>query len=312
MTEVKFREMRFDLDATVPFQWNTDNPVSGIVSNAISFMAVGFERYIVLVVKDAMKGVTDPAVREEADAFLKQEAQHSAAHAKHVKALVAQYPGLADALQGVLKSYEELYKAQPTKFHLAYIASIEATFTPLFSFIIDNRHRLMNGDCRIASLFLWHYVEELEHRSSANIIYDAVVNDRWYRVRTLGAAMAHCTELMRIISEGFATHVPPEDIGTDPMVVSGKMLQVEFLRRIPMLRQLVKSEPATLYEGISTKDVLKLFAGLLKSQFPSHEPGESTIPAWYDAWMKSYHAGEDMAHYFGTPARRARDLAAAE
>lgn len=35
------------------------------------------------------------------------------------------------------------------------------------------------GDARVASLFMWHFVEEIEHRSSAPILYDAVVRDRW-------------------------------------------------------------------------------------------------------------------------------------
>ena len=54
------------------------------------------------------------------------------------------------------------------EFHLAYIANLEATFTPLFKMVFDNRRQLFEGgDERIGTLMLWHFVEEIEHRSSA-------------------------------------------------------------------------------------------------------------------------------------------------
>ncbi len=44
--------------------------------------------------------------------------------------------------------------------------------------MLDNEETLFRpGDDRVASLFLWHFVEEVEHRSSALMIYDAVVGD---------------------------------------------------------------------------------------------------------------------------------------
>lgn len=85
----------------------------------------------------------------------------------------------------MIDSFEQLYSCQTLPFHLAYIASIEATFPPLFRFMIEQREHLYNGDCRVASLFLRHYVEEIEHRSSADIIFDGVVGNRWYRLRAL-------------------------------------------------------------------------------------------------------------------------------
>ena len=43
----------------------------------------------------------------------------------------------------------------------------------------------------MASLFLWHFVEEVEHRSSALIIYDAIVDDPWYRMRMVPSIFGH-------------------------------------------------------------------------------------------------------------------------
>jgi len=62
--------------------------------NATSILAIGFEQMIVAAVQEGKPRITDPAVAAEATAFLRQEAQHSASHRKHVMALIERYPGL--------------------------------------------------------------------------------------------------------------------------------------------------------------------------------------------------------------------------
>jgi predicted metal-dependent hydrolase len=298
MTDVKFRKMRFDVDATVPFQWNPDNPTSGVMANSISLIVVGFERYIVLATKEALKLVLDPEVREEAEIFIAQEAQHSAAHRKHVNSMIAQYPGLSDTFDRVNKSFDDLFAAKPLEFHLAYIAAVEATFPPLFTFMIEHRDKLYGGDPRVASLFLWHYVEEIEHRSSAGIIYEGVVGDRWYQLTTLRHALVHMNELARIVADGFSASVPADDLGVDPYAA---IWRAELVGRVPLLGRFAYRATPKLFRGIPNREVLKLVAGLVKSQNPYHRTGDFTPTPWFYTWMDSYEAGEDMAHYFGAP-----------
>src|SRR5215475_6467553 len=79
---------------------------------------------------------------------------------------------------------------------LAYIAALEATFPPFFKMILDHRASLLEpGEPRVASLFAWHFVEEIEHRASALVVYDAIVGDPWYRLRVVGPALAHAVGL---------------------------------------------------------------------------------------------------------------------
>lgn len=302
MTDVRFRKMRLDLDETVPFQWNVANPASGLMANMISFIAVGFERYIVLAIKEALKGTVDVDLRAEAEVFLAQESQHSAAHRRHVNGLIAQYPGLGDVLDRVITSYEVLYEREPLKFHLAYIASLEATFPPLFTFMIENRDRLYHGDTRVASLFLWHYVEEIEHHSSAETIFAGVVGDRWYQLRMLPRSMAHVANISRLIAEGFQSAVPTEDMGVAAEAATGAVWRTEALARTPVLRRFFPPRYPTMFVGIPTRQLLKLIGGLLLSQLPAHHPGDVQAPAWFHIWMSNYAAGEDMAHFYGVGA----------
>ena len=93
----------------------------------------------------------DPEVASEADAFLRQEAQHASAHRKHMLALVGVIPSSERCYDDACDAYDGLIDEHPIEFHAAYIANLEATFTPLFKVILDNRDSLFGGgDQRVA------------------------------------------------------------------------------------------------------------------------------------------------------------------
>ena len=218
MTDLEIRRIPFVFDETVPFQWNPTNPEFGITMNTVSIIAIAFEKYIVAATRQALPLLEDnPEVAAEADAFLRQEAQHARAHRLHMRALIAQYPGLQQTLDEAVASYDRLLEKKPLKFHLAYIAALEASFTPNFKMMLDNRDVLFApGDTRVASLFEWHFVEEVEHRSSALVVYEALVPNKWYRLQVAPYAFAHVFGLAGQIARGFADHVPIEDTLVDP------------------------------------------------------------------------------------------------
>ncbi len=95
MSDLQVRRVRFDFASDdVPFNWQPSRPSFAMTCNLISFFAPGFEKFIVDATKEAIPLIRDPEVAEEANDFLKQEAQHSAAHMSHVRALTKRWPGL--------------------------------------------------------------------------------------------------------------------------------------------------------------------------------------------------------------------------
>ena len=156
---------------------------------------------------------------EEAQAFVRQEGQHSMAHRQHVKGLIKSYPGLKETLDEVIASFDHMTATTPVKYRLAYTADLEATFTPAFKLMLDHDDMLFApGDDRVASLFLWHFVEEVEHRSSALIIYNSAVDDPWYRMRVAPSIFKHCWSVLQTACEGFNRHVPLEERKTRRLV----------------------------------------------------------------------------------------------
>ncbi|ORI27143.1 metal-dependent hydrolase [Rhodococcus sp. 1168] len=299
MTDLHPRKMDFGFeDADVPFVWNPENPAWSSMSNAVSFLAIGFEKMIVKAIIQSKPLMTDPVVAEEAMAFMRQEGHHSTAHRQHVKALIRRYPGLQNTLDAVLGEYDVLTEATSLNYRLAYTADLEATFTPVFKLMLDNEATLFApGDDRVASLFLWHFVEEVEHRSSALIIFDALVGNEGYRVRMAPSIFAHVMKVIRIACAGFNQHVPLEDRQVDSlsMFASHRAKQKVLTLFAPYLS---KGTMPRAFDGLPLKEQFTALAGAARSQMPRHKPEHEKLPALADAWFKRYDEGYDCTRWY--------------
>jgi predicted metal-dependent hydrolase len=299
-TRLQVRKVPFAFGDDTPFQWNPANPLFGFAMNSLSFVAPPFERYIVAGLRLAMPRIHDPAILAEADAFLRQEAQHARVHRLHVAALTRQHPGLAEVTAEVERRFDHLLATRPVEFHLAYAADIEATFTPMFDVWLRHRDTLFdNGDPRVAPLFLWHLVEEIEHRSSAYLIYNAVVPDRWYRLRMLGSVFAHMLGCHTAIVRGFDRHVPLAARGA---VASELALGWPELRA--QLGRALRSPQKTgdvpgQFAAVPRKELWQMVYRLIRSQDPRHSPERERTPPFADAWLAAYDGGRDVVDWYG-------------
>ena len=303
MTDLHVRKIDFRFDETIPFQWLPSHPKFGLMANAISIIAISFERFIVASTRAAIPLITDPAAAEEAEAFLRQEAQHAKNHRRHVAALVAQYPGLQQTVDKAHAAFDRILETEPLRFQLAYTADLEATFTPIFKLMLDHEDVLFRpGDERVASLFLWHFCEEVEHRSSALVVFDAVVNDRWYRARATRRTFRHVMRLYRDILEGFDEHVPEADRRAEYRNVSPEgTRREELVSRLPLpasWRARLRVSPPSPFAPASNLEMLTLVYRLLRSQLPHHKPAGEPLPEFADTWFAAYDDGADVTRFY--------------
>jgi predicted metal-dependent hydrolase len=299
MTDLEIRRIRFDLDGDVPFNWNAGNPAFSTYMNMVSIMAICFEKMLVAAVREAMPLITDTPVAQEADAFLRQEAQHASAHRQHLRALIRRHPGLQETLDEAVASYDHLTATTPLNYRLAYIADLEATFTPFFKMLLDNEATLFRpGDERVASLLMWHFVEEVEHRSSALIIFDAVVDDKLYRTRALPRVVKHLMKVSNGVFEGINAHVPQSERGTDArdfVPLSGLLTAI----RHPTTRR-DRTRPGTrpALHTVPWRQKLTTAARVLMSQTPLHDPAKEPLPEFAHQWFERYDRGDDVCHWY--------------
>jgi predicted metal-dependent hydrolase len=300
MTDLEIRRIRFDLDGDVPFNWNAGNPAFSTYMNMVSIMAICFEKMIVAAVREAMPLITDTAVAEEADAFLRQEAQHASAHRQHLRALIRRHPGLQETLDEAVASYDHLTATTPLNYRLAYIADLEATFTPFFKMLLDNEATLFQpGDERVASLLMWHFVEEVEHRSSALVIYDAVVGSKLYRIQALPRIVKHLMEVSTRASEGINAHVPLVERGIDAHNIRPLNGMLASLRHRVTIRTNLAVRPARpALHTVPWSQKLTTAARVVLSQTPFHNPAKEPLPEFADRWFQRYDQGDDITHWY--------------
>lgn len=300
MTELVIRKIAFDIPDDVPFQWQPANPGFGIFGNIFTFIAVPFEKYIVSVMRQAQERITDPRIAQEAEAFLRQEAQHANAHRRHMQALVAQYPALEECYDDACASYDELLATKSLDFNLAYIANLEATFTPLFRVVLNHRDDLLGGGLpSVASMMAWHFVEEIEHRSSGLMVCNHVVGSSWYRLRHFRATFQHVEMLTRRIVNVFEANVPFEDRQISAHVALSKLSTLTGPRLPWHRRESAPEGPPPVLGSVSTKELATMIARLGMSQLPFHNPQHQPLPAWAGVWRRRYDEGADMAHAIG-------------
>src|SRR6201997_351556 len=299
MTQLQVRRPKFDFGDDVQFMWNPGNPAFSFSMNATSFIAICFEQMIVAAVQQAKPLITDASVAEEATAFLRQEAQHSSSHRKHVTALIRRYPGLQETLDAAVASFDEVTATTSLEYRLAYIADLEATFTPSFKLMLDHEQTLFRpGDERVASLFLWHFVEEVEHRSSALVIYDAVVGQPWYRMRVAPSIFRHVWSAVRVAAEGFNKHVPLENRKVDAITMFGmRRRKKALLQRLPLVNAPNDGPFANAFGHLRLRDTLVAVSGIVRSQIPGHNPVNENLPALANEWFNRYDAGYDVTRW---------------
>ncbi len=308
MTQLQVRKMRFGFaDHDVPFLWNETNPAFSAMANAVSFLAIAFEKMIVTTMAEAKPLLTDPVIAEEADAFTRQEGQHSMAHRQHARGLIKAYPALKETLDAVIAAYDELVETKPLKYRLAYTADLEATFTPVFKLMLDHDDTLFApGDDRVASLFLWHFVEEVEHRSSALIIYDGLVDDPWYRMRVAPSIFKHVMDVVRLACDGFNKHIPLEVRKVDAVSTFAlERRKNQFLTRVG--RRPDYGPLANAFAHLPKLEMAAALAGIVRSQIPGHNPEHEKLPVLAAKWFDRFDAGYDVTQWY-TAGKKAADV----
>ncbi|WAS95710.1 metal-dependent hydrolase [Nannocystis punicea] len=300
MTTLQVRKVQFDFEGDIPFLWQPESPAFSLMTNMISIIAIAFEKYIVQAVRQVMPQIGEPTVAAEADAFLRQEAQHARVHRQHLKALIRTYPGLQETVDRATACFDELLATRSSKYHLAYIADLEATFTPTFKLLLDHEEQLFRpGDERVAAMFLWHFVEEVEHRSSALIVYRALGGGEAYRLAVLPSVVLHMNRVLEVILGGFNDHVPLADRQIDARVLLPAFRIRHALRSLVPFGRTGETFPDS-FAGVPASARAAATRRIWMSQMPNHDPEDQPLPEFAARWLERYDRGEDVVRWYSS------------
>ncbi len=179
---IVIRKMGFQFE-DMPRHWFGGDPVRTHVVNGLHFVFPAGERFFIRSVKHYRDRVPDE-LRERITGFFGQEAQHQAEHRRAFEAIEAQGYDVASFLEWYERlAYDEVEPQAPPILRLATTAALEHYTAALGEFVLASDAL---DDCHPAmrELLLWHACEEIEHKSVAFDVLQAV--DPRYRTRLLG------------------------------------------------------------------------------------------------------------------------------
>ena len=186
--KVPTRRMSFEESLqAVPRHFAADGDlVQSHVAAALSGVFPDGEDFFVRSVRHFRDEITDPELKRQVAGFIGQEAMHGREHRAFNERLAELgYP--TKRVEKLTKAGLKLRtKVASPKSNLAATAALEHFTATLAELVLTNEEvRDMFGDEAVRNLFVWHALEESEHKAVAFDVYKAVGGSERTRVWTM-------------------------------------------------------------------------------------------------------------------------------
>lgn len=262
-TSIVTRKIPFDFSGDLKPHWIPDKPELAHLWNGLSLGMPYLEPYLIRTMREGLKRVKDPQVLADGAGFMAQEGQHYQTHQRYNDFLKRNGYSEIERIEQEMTVYYERLGNRTLARKMAYSAGFESMTLGLTRFLIGERVRLFrNSDTRVASFWLWHMVEETEHKTAA---YDAYQH----------ACGGYFTRAFGVIH------------GTLGVAIPGVKAAILMLKK----DGLWKSWRSRMRLAGHLLELLR-YAGpyLLRSMLPYHSPRFEKDLDWVTQWLSRYPA----------------------
>jgi predicted metal-dependent hydrolase len=245
--------------------WNPARPGFSHIVNAASLAMPYLEPYLIETMRQARTMTDDRDLIAEIDLYCGQEAAHFRQHQLFNKRLADMGYAAVPASEAVLKAdYTGFARERSFAFNLAYAEGFEAMALAIGHMLIADRDYLFrDGDPAVASLVLWHFVEEIEHKCATYDVFKAL--DGRYRMRIWGLVYA-TVHIMARTRLGYRALLIEDGLWSD------------WRSRL------------ALY-GVLLRIFAQLLPRFLRIMLPGYDPRQVADPDWAVAWWDRHGEG---------------------
>ena len=179
--DIPVRRMDFEFDDSIPKYWFGGDPLRTMILTALSCTFPEGERMFMRSVRHFQHRIKDPELQKQVRAFIGQEAHHGKEHEAFNafmgrKGLPTKY--LDAFTREGLRKEESVFSPQRM---LAKTCALEH-FTAMFAeALLEHPELIADIDDRLKPLWIWHAIEESEHKSVAFDVYQDQVGSYWIR-----------------------------------------------------------------------------------------------------------------------------------
>ena len=169
------RRVAAGLPSEASTTWTPSKPEVSAVANGLSLLMPALEPFVMKAVRvGAALPEVDVELRTRALAFVSQERAHQRAHREFNRGLTAQVPALRHierAQRRVFRAFDDHGSPQSA---LALAAGAEAAAYFTARWVDRRRHSLLaDASGPVATMFVWHLAEEVEHKDVAFDLFRA-------------------------------------------------------------------------------------------------------------------------------------------
>src|SRR5580698_5309240 len=177
MRDLVRRRLDLDFDpASVPRDWYGGDAHMTTMVSALSLLFPEGERFFVDSVKRYRKRLRDPELLKSVDAFIGQEAMHGRGHRAFNGMLRTQSGSqVTEEVDGQLRRLLGFFRAiLPPAAQLAVTCALEHFTAILAEQLLERDDHRDAIDESVRGLWVWHALEESEHKAVAYDVYRAI------------------------------------------------------------------------------------------------------------------------------------------
>lgn len=184
---IEVRRMDIAFTDAIPKLWFDDNALLTCLFSALSVGFPSGERFFVQSVLHYLPEIEDADLRSRVRAFVGQEANHTKEHLAFDRFLDARGFPAAAMEESATRRMARMQKTWSPEAKLACTAALEHFTAILGAALLEHPEVAERTAPEVARLWVWHAIEEIEHRSVAFDVYKSKVDDEKLRVRMMRA-----------------------------------------------------------------------------------------------------------------------------
>ena len=180
-------KMDFGLDGDIARFWLNNDPFKTRFFDALSTLFPVGERFFITCVRDFKDRIQDPQLLQDIKDFTRQEGQHSMVHTLYNNRLKAQGVDVDAILKGQEKRLFGIIRQHTSREFTLGITAASEHITAIMADCFVERPEIFDGaDERIRALYVWHAMEEMEHKAVAfDVLRDHAKGSYSNRIRSM-------------------------------------------------------------------------------------------------------------------------------
>lgn len=161
------QRLDFGLDGDIPKYWFSGDAFKTRFFDALSTLFPEGEKFFIACVRDYRDQVSDPALQQQVRDFTRQEAEHGLVHTQFNERLSAQGIRVDRIENKSRRVLQWMRRRLPASWTLAQTAAAEHMTAIMAHGFFERGDIFAGADARIRAMYLWHGVEEIEHKAVA-------------------------------------------------------------------------------------------------------------------------------------------------